>query len=775
MQKDYIAPRPGILRPFAATLAVHLVTAASILFGGMSLVRAARAEAAPAAPQPALVRPGDLRSGGLLLPSDREGWFRAAPLVGANVRIEITGPIARARVEQTFTNPSDDWIEALYVFPLPDDAAVDTLKLTVGDRVIEGEVKRREEARAIYEAAREEGRKAGLLEQQRDNIFTQAVANIGPGESVTIAIEYQQAVKQDAGTFSLRSPLVVAPRYSPQPILQQVDLNSNGWGNADPVLDREAIEAPVLDPGKDGRSNPVRIEVRLAAGFEIAEAASTYHDMETVEEDASTRILKLKEGAVPADRDFELTWKARGAAPTAALFRETVNGEDYLLAFLTPPWQAAGNDVRQQREAIFVIDNSGSMAGESMDQAKAALETALSRLSPADRFNVVRFDDTFTVLFPAPVPADRENVQRAIAYVRSLEANGGTEMLPALDAALSLRADPAWLRQVVFITDGAIGNERQLFDRIARARASASPPRVFAVGIGSAPNSFFMNRAAEIGGGAALHIGSTQEVAGRMGAFLEKLENPVVTGLTARVRGFEMSEASPDPLPDLYLGEPVVLAAKVSRRDSEAGVLEISGEFAGRPWTARMDLARAAQGSGIGKLWARRKIASLEASLSFGADIQRVDEEIARTALDHHLVSRLTSLVAVDDFVARPGGEAIDSRKVPLNLPHGWEYEKVFGDQAASGQAQPVQAARTRSLMAAQSPAPTPLPYAAEASQEDLPDMLVAEQAPQPKTTVQETAPKGLLAIVAILLATIAMAFAALRRLRPAENARRGR
>jgi len=447
----------------------------------------------------------------------------------------------------------------------------------------------------------------------------------------------------------------------------------------DPVSDREVIDAPVLDPRENAKINPVSLTVRLAAGFPIGSVESPFHDLVSQEQDASTRILTLKNESVPADRDFELNWRAKGDAPNAALFRETVDGKDYILAFVTPPEIMPSKLPKKDREVIFVIDNSGSMAGESMTQAKLALEDALARLKPSDTFNIVRFDDTFELVFNDAVRADGENIQYAKRFVRNLDADGGTEMLAALDAALvdRNRNDTTRLRQVVFITDGAIGNEQQLFSSIAQNRGRST---VFTIGIGSAPNSFFMNRAAELGRGTFTHIGAIDQVKTKMGAFFAKLENPVMTGLSVQGEGVKLSEASPNPLPDLYKGEPIVVAAIA---DQASGMLKIEGDYAGQPWQVNMDVSQATKGEGIGKLWARRKIASLEAGRSYGNDFEQINRDVETVALSHHLVSSRTSLVAVDVKVSRPQGEALSSSKMPLNLPAGWDADKWFDDDAA--------------------------------------------------------------------------------------------
>ena len=336
--------------------------------------------------------------------------------LGIDVDLTVSGPTVRARVTQIFRNPTQNWVEAVYVYPLPSGGAVDTLKMVVGDRVIVGDIKERQQARIIYEQAARAGQKAALTEQERPNIFTNSVANIGPGETVLVQIEYQEPVQQTGNEFSLRLPMVVGPRYNPAPVVQSVDFrpDGGGWGasKSDPVPDRDRISPVVLDPATNAPVNPTSITVRLQAGFPLGEVKSHHHAIKTESPDASTRIIRLAEGVVPADRDFELTWKpAAEKAPSVGLFREHVGDSDYLLAFVTPPSVEQAEKKPLPREVIFVIDNSGSMGGVSIIQAKASLIYALGRLQPADRFNVIRFDHTMDVLFPTSVPADREHAR----------------------------------------------------------------------------------------------------------------------------------------------------------------------------------------------------------------------------------------------------------------------------------------------------------------------------------------------------------------------------
>jgi Ca-activated chloride channel homolog len=633
-----------------------------------------------AAGQPAaFVKPSDARSGSLLLKTE-DGYADASRL-GIDVDLTVSGPTVRARVTQIFRNPTQNWVEAVYVYPLPSGGAVDTLKMVIGDRVVVGDIKERQRAKAIYEQAKQNGQKAALTEQERPNIFTNSVANIGPGETVLVQIEYQEPVQQSGNEFSLRVPMVVAPRYNPAPVVQSVDFrpNSGGWGavKSDSVPDRERISPEVLDPATNAPVNPTTITVHLQAGFPLGEVKSHHHPIKTEKADASTSLIRLAEGAVPADRDFELSWKpVAEKAPSVGLFREHVGDADYLLAFVTPPSVEQAQQKPLPREVIFVIDNSGSMGGVSIIQAKASLIYALGRLQPGDRFNVIRFDHTMDVLFPAPVPADREHLGQATSFVGALQANGGTEMVPAMRAALSDSSNDAnYVRQVVFLTDGAIGNEQQLFETISALRGRS---RVFMVGIGSAPNTYLMTRAAELGRGTFTHIGSVEQVEERMRGLFAKLENPAVTNLTAKFSE-AAADLTPAAIPDVYRDEPLVLAAKL---DKLAGSVEIKGRIGDRPWVVTLPLANAAEGKGLSKLWARRKIADAEvARTTQQTSPEDADKAILALALEHQLVTRLTSLVAVDKTPSRPEGEPLKLAELPINLPAGWDFAKVFGER----------------------------------------------------------------------------------------------
>jgi len=657
---------------FIQLLTATLATAILI----MAFAARAHAETIGCGPtRDGLMTKAEAGTGTLLLKTSTPGRYLPAPRVATDIAVDIAGPIARTKVTQRFENPSEGWVEGVYVFPLPESAAVDTLKMKIGERFIEGQVKERQEARQIYETAKANGQKASLVEEERPNVFTNSVANIGPHEAIVVQMEYQESLRFDQGRYSLRIPLVVAPRYSPAPTAALVRCAEAGVGIDlnDPVPDRDRLDAPVLRP-EMGKVNPVTLTVTLKAGFPLGLIESTSHAITVKPNGKTDATITLKAGEVPADQDFTLSFApAPGAEPSVALLKERTGDTDYLLALIVPPTEETRVKPKP-REAIFVLDNSGSMGGESIRQAKAGLLAALDRLTPADRFNVIRFDDTLTVLFPAPVDATAEKIAFAKGYVSNIEANGGTEMLPALLAALTdtTPADETHIRQVIFLTDGSVGNEAQLFAAIGEKLGRS---RLFTIGIGSAPNSYFMAGAARAGRGSYTYIGGVDQVSAKMAELFAKLERPVMTGLTAKLS--DNAEIWPNPLPDLYAGEPVLITLKAPEAN---GTLTLSGVRGGTPWAAKLDLAKAEPGSGIAKLWARTKIAALEESRVQGADAVQVDKGVLETALAYHLTSRLTSLVAVDVTPSRPADAALSSGKVALNLPAGWDFDKVFGE-----------------------------------------------------------------------------------------------
>ncbi|MEQ9607718.1 MAG: marine proteobacterial sortase target protein [Kiloniellaceae bacterium] len=696
-----IPPRLGrahwrSLTVMAAGLALALV----VMLGSL----AARAEAPLTRAQPA----ADEGPIGLFFRAGPDGSVLQAPTLKTAVDLEVKGMVARATVRQVFHNPTGRWLEGIYVFPLPERSAVDRLTMVIGERRVEGRIMEKAEAERAYKEAAANGQRASLVSGERPNVFVTAVANIGPGEDITVEIGFQDAVTYDNGVFALRFPMVVAPRYTPAPDTAEVAENPRpvapSPAGPSPAVVRTAEDAPrdLFGPVNTDRldtdpetANPLSLTLHLNAGMPLASLRSLYHPVVIQSEGEGRQTLTLKAGEVPADRDFVAEWQpAPSAEPRAAVFAEQAGADAHLLVMMMPPSPASKEGAPAPlpnpalpREVIFVIDTSGSMHGDSIDQAKTALIAALKRLNPEDRFNVIQFNNQTHALFPHPAAATVGNVAQAWHYVSALEADGGTEMLPALDLSLDNQSHDGFLRQVVFITDAAVGNEDELFRHVA---AKLGDSRLFTVGIGSAPNSYFMRKAAELGRGSFTYIGDVGEVETRMDALLAKLEQPALTDIRV---GWPLSagkriELYPTPLPDLYAGEPVTFAVRLEDVDLDKldGQLLVTGNAAEGSWQQRVALTGLTNAPGVAALWARAKLTQIEDGLYRvrDNDIDRtaIRAEALALALDHQLVTRYTSLVAIDETVARPRDENLKSGEVARDLPAGWDAGKVFGEAA---------------------------------------------------------------------------------------------
>jgi Ca-activated chloride channel family protein len=617
--------------------------------------------------------PMDIQSGTLLL--KMQAGLVTATRVNTDVTISVSGLVARVSVRQEFRNEGDDWAEGIYVFPLPDKAAVDRMRLHIGERFIEGEIREKEKARKDYERARNEGRKASLVEQQRPNLFTTSIANIAPRERVVVEIEYLEDLRYDNGTFGIRFPMTLTPRYIPGVALP--DRKGSGWSpDTTRVSDASLITPPQVTASRDHK---ISLRASIDAGVPLEIVASRYHPVEVAEEQGRYTV-SLANDPVPMDHDFELLWRpVPSVAPRAMVFREMIADQPHYLLMVMPPDVASEVPLSMPRELIFVVDTSGSMHGTSIAQAKKALSQALDGLSANDRFNIIEFNSITRALFHQSVAADAVNIAHARNFVQRLEANGGTEMRPALRLALDSARSESYLRQIVFITDGSVGNEEELYTMIESRLGSA---RLFTVGIGSAPNSWFMRKAAELGRGTFVVISALHEVGEKMDRLFDKLGHPQVTNIDVSWPGGTVMEVYPGIVPDLYLGEPVTVRAKAALPFPPGSTVRVSGDS-------------------TAALWARAKIAALHDEERRGADAELTRIEVIDTAIAHHLVSKYTSLVAVDKTPVRPAGDPLASERVPNLLPYGQSMNAIFGFPATATNALVLQRRGLLLLLAA--------------------------------------------------------------------------
>lgn len=691
---------PRCVRPVSHSKFQRIALVVLVLVAGLSGTRAATAD----------------ESYGLFFKGSEADTVWVAPLLNTDIDIAINGNVVRTTVRQHFVNTSDRWLEGTYIFPLPEQAAVDTMLMRIDDRFVKGEIKPREEAQAIYDQAAAEGKHASLVSSERPNIFTTSVANIGPGQIVAIEIGFQDSVRYRDGIFELRMPLVVAPRYIPGDPLLALVASLNGESDIPPggtaeVPDAANIVSPIADPIVDGSINPVTINVTLNAGFAIDRIDSPTHAIVTELAEPARAEIRPLEPQSPADRDFVLEWTATPHdTPIASMFEEQRNGETFLMVQLLPPDDEIVDHM--PRDVTFIIDTSGSMAGTSMQQARNALRYAVERLTPDDRFNIIRFASDMSALFEQRQAWTPETLDQALDMIAGLNADGGTEMQPALMRALREPAEPGRLSQIVFLTDAAVGNEAALFDTIAR---QLDDHRLFTVGIGSAPNSYFMRRAAELGRGSFTYINDVNEVGERMATLLEKLEAPAVTELAIEWPAIDPASVTlyPDPLPDLYRGEPIWFTARLPAEEAARfdGSFRLSGQQGSEPWSLVFGGVSPVSAEGIAAIWARRQLITIEDGRLHGVPDGEVRRAATDLAMQYSLVSAYTSLVAVEQEIVRPEDAVLMSTRLPINLPAGWDREKWFGfDDSGSPDSGPLPAGmREAALPDAMQPGALPI------------------------------------------------------------------
>lgn len=645
---------------------------------------------------------------GMLYLQQDDAALQPALHLETQVAMDVEGMVSRVTVKHRFVNDSPHWQEGVYMFPLPEDSAVNRFRMILSDRVIIGEIHEREEAKQIYEAARAEGKKTALMEQNRPNMFSQRIANIAPGEEMSIELSYVQAVRYDQGRFSLRFPMTITPRYTPAmqganselsaPSLE-LSSNDNGWAmpqTASQPAGEVLAKTPYLpQPLK----NPISFDIKLNPGLSAGGINSPSHqiDSQPVSGQPTLYQVRLSEGRVNMDKDFQLHWwPQQGEAPLAALFAEDTNNEagdteSFVQLMLLPPL-ALAEEAQQPREITIILDTSGSMAGNSIRQAKQSVQYALSRLKARDSFNLIEFNNTANAVFPAPRPASANNIDAALAFVKRLEANGGTNMAAALNRVLG-QNPPAEgrprLQQVVFITDGSVANEDQLFTLI---REKLGDMRLFTVGIGSAPNSFFMRKAAEVGKGSYTYVSSVDTVNDNMNALFSKIENPAVTDVVIDWPSHLKVEQYPAKVPDLYLGEPVFVTARL-HEPLTSGAIRVTGKSQGEQWQRRLTIdsqpgqADDYTSSTLASYWGRLKIGSLLDRERMGANKDSIRQEVLNVALPFQLMSPFTSFVAVENIISRPAGKELTSSPVGNEAPEG----QLLAAQLAGRNLQPTQ------------------------------------------------------------------------------------
>ncbi|HUE80797.1 MAG TPA: VIT and VWA domain-containing protein, partial [Pyrinomonadaceae bacterium] len=583
----------------------------------------------------------------------------------------------RVTVTQEFENPFKEPIEAVYTFPLSQTAAVDDMTMLVGDRTIKGRILRREEAQAVYEAARSAGQLASLLDQERPNIFTQSVANILPGDQIKITISYVEHLKYEDGSYEFVFPMVVGPRYIPG-----TPSGAQGKGFApdtDVVPDGSRITPqPVPEGMRVGHD--VSIDIQLDAGMPITQFKSKSHAIDSERLDNRRARIRLKNGAAIPNKDFVLRYDVAGSQIGDALITHRSERGGFFSLILQPPERVTVEDVTP-KELVFVLDTSGSMSGFPIEKAKETMKLALDNLYPADTFNLITFAGDTRILFPQPVPVTPENLKKAQQFLSGTSGQGGTEMMKAIKAALVPSNFQDHLRIVCFMTDGFVGNDMAIIDEIQKHGNA----RVFAFGIGSSVNRFLLDKMAEYGRGEVEYVSLNDDGSAAARRFHERVRNPLLTDVAVEWNGLPVADVYPERIPDLFGAKPVVITGRFT--SAARGAVRLKGKMSGNDFVREIAVEfpeSAMRHEVLASLWARARVDLLmgEDYLGIQRGSMRTDlkETITQLGLEYRLLTQFTSFVAVQEMIITDGGKPrrID---VPVEVLEGVEREAVFGQR----------------------------------------------------------------------------------------------
>ncbi len=658
----------------ALILAIGVVGLGSHLLAQSSSSSTSQASAPPTLVQatdesPHIAQVTDEVSVGGLYVQGEESEQQVFPLRHTDVQAQVSGNVARVEVTQTFENPFDDPLEAIYVFPLPDEAAVDDMEITLGDRTIRGEIKPREEAQEIYEQAVQEGRTAGLLEQERANIFTQSLANIRPGEQIEVTIRYTESLQFDGGDYEFVFPMVVGPRYIPgTPISPEGDTNQ--------VPDASRITPPVLRPGTRS-GHDINVTVQIDAGVPIQNVRSLSHDILVSDGGNTTQVSIANTDTIP-NRDLILRYQVSGnETQTTVLTQENEQGGHFAV-YLIP---ALEYDLAEivPKDVVFLIDTSGSQSGDPIAKSQELMRRMINGLNPDDTFTIIDFSNTTQQLSATPLENTSANRQRAIAYVNQLTANGGTELLNGIQTVMNYPpATDGRLRSIVLLTDGYIGND---FEILAEVQENLEPGnRLYSFGVGSGVNRFLLDRLAEIGRGTLQvirHDQPSEEVAEQ---FFQQINNPVLTNIDVTWEG---NGTDPDiyPLapPDLFSSQPLVIFGR--QPEGNNGRLRITGTAAGGrafEQVVEINFDEGNNNPAIAQLWGRARIKDLMNQMYSGETTTGV-AAVTETSLNYRLLSQYTAFVAVSEEVRVDPDGTRRTVEVPVELPEGVSYDGIFG------------------------------------------------------------------------------------------------
>ena len=664
------ASAPGIMSPAAAELAPG---SKGIDLGGAHVdeLWIIQRPAAPAKHvQPFDAAPG---TGALMAKLAGEEHPVPVPLKHTAVAANVAGYLSTVDVTQQYHNPYDTKIEAVYVFPLPHNAAVNEFVMTMGDRRIRGIIRERQEAERIYAQARSQGHVASLLTQERPNIFTQSIANIEPGKQIDVNIRYYHTLAYVDGWYEFVFPMVVGPRFNPPEAADGVGAVERGAQGTSSQKTEVQYLRPTERSGHD-----IALTVNIDAGMPIEQVQCRSHAIDTKTLDGNRTSIALAANDRIPNKDFVLRYQVAGKQINSALFAHRNQRGGHFTLMLIPPASLAGTP-RQPLEMVFTLDTSGSMSGKPMEQSRAAMRYALRHMDDRDTFQVIRFGNSAEKLFNTPQPATGSNIGRALSYIDRTQAGGGTMMVDGMRASLNFPHDESRLRVVSFMTDGFIGNENEV---LAELQRNLGPARIFSFGVGSSTNRYLMEHMARLGNGAAAFLGLDDPAEEVMAAFFERISRAAMTDIQIDWGGMDVSEVYPRRVPDLLVGRPVILTGRFNGGGRAKIRIRgrVGGEMRDIPLAVNFDTPGPA-GKAIPPVWARAKIADLGDESIIHTDMN-LPPQIRQIALEYGLMSPFTAFIAVDS-ASRTAGDHGVTVPVPVPVPEGVRYDTTVQEKPA--------------------------------------------------------------------------------------------
>jgi len=600
-------------------------------------------------------------AGGQLQARRGETTLVPMPLAHTDVHGEITLQVASVEVVQQYENPYDEKIEAVYVFPLPEDAAITDFMMEFGGRRIRGVIREREAAREVYERAKSAGHVATLMTQDRPNLFTQSVANIEPGERVDVRVTYFQSLQHDDGVYELRVPLVVGPRHNPAGTTDPVGALARGKGIA------SGADVTYLAPGEVS-SQRVSVSFDIDAGVPLGDIECLTHRIVTERNGASRARVRLASGDSYPNRDFVLRYTVPRDAVHGALALHRGATSEYFALFLQPPSDKRQGE-RAPVEMVFVVDTSSSMAGAPLKACRQFIHRALDRLGERDRFQIINFSAEVDALGRRSAKATALNLEAGHDFVDALEARGGTIMRHGLNAALETNSYGDHRTIIVFMTDGYIGNEAEVLGLID---AGIGDARIFSIGVGTAPNTYLLERMAELGRGASAYLNALDSDAGEIDQLFARLERPILTNLEIDWGGTRVTEVYPARLPDLVPGRPIMIVGRAQGGVTDS--IRLTANDGTRRVEQKLSFADGNEHRAIEKLWARAKIREYSDRAVFSGDGSSAERAVRTTALDYGLLSAYTAFVAVDGS-GRTLSDHGTTVRVAVPVPAGVRYD----------------------------------------------------------------------------------------------------